>query len=764
MKVTLVSFFILLFFLLTGCSDGGEAISVAQDTENSFPPQQEDPFEPPSDEDSQPSPEPNEIFVEVQATDAMLASWDRTLFRWLTPAQAMAFRGLSPVKVRDLSVMQVSRNLTSSAAPNVQLDYTTQENGDGTYSLLFNSALDIPAQIDVLVRAQLDNGTVLWAPLVNDGGVIKVNIVSTYLVEQLVDEMRAQNITMNDLRPCGAQFGCENQHEARLLIWFGVLDSVQTFDITIPDNQSASQVKTFLSQQTTFQQFVDAGITNVLDEGYIGAISQPLDFTNLLETTTSLYHSVFFSMGLSEREPDQSSTGSLLFNRVSTTATSILNDGSTEFIYPSLTETKLRTTVTTHSLFGDLPYTRLSLSQPDASSFILNENQTTEVNTFSAAPSSSYVNTDGFLSFAQTPYQSITGKSTPNIRGWLTNPFYVSLYGDESRSFLASASTSTGRVYDLSAVGDNQFQRNRVVENTNEFNFEMSLPANVEELSLVGATGGKNYGVIQLTQSLSDSASAAVTVTGQTAFWQINSELVSEGAEPDDDTGFYTKVTLERDRQQMSSGATQTNTPSLTYTLSDLPSTVYDSEIREQVEKNIGRVTLQRSGLDFAAGVAAPTGERITLAIESGSQRGLIDAVEISSDISTLSGETYQLQGHSFGMTSTENRLISYNGSSLAITSDGEAILTLVRNVARQNTTTMKVTAVAPMAELSESPRAGIAVTAGKVIADFGDVAGEPLSIKGFVSQGRSSLHLIIQHGNAVGLLWGFQQLNLPKS
>lgn len=764
MKVKLLTLIFTLITLITACSDGGEAISTVQDSENSFPPQKEDPFSPPSEDNNQPSPETNEIIVEVQATEAMLASWDRTLFNLITPEQALAFRGMSPVKVKDLSVVQVNRTLSSSSAPNVKLDYTTQENGDGTYSLLFSTALDIPAQMDVLVRAQLNNGTILWAPLINNGSIIQVNIVSTYLVESLMQGVRDRDLVMTELRPCGQQYGCENQHEARLLIWFGLSQSIQNFDITLPSGKSASELKAFLNQQTDFQNVVNSGINSVLEEAFVGAVSQQLDFTNLLQTTTSLYHSVFYSMGMSEREPTQDSAGSILFNRVSATATSLLNDGSTEYIYPSLTETRLRTTVTTHSLYGELPYERLTLSQTAPESFTLNENLTAEVNTFSSAPSSSYVNTAGFLNFAQIPYQSITGKNTAAVRGWLTNPYYVNLYGDEDHNYLAAATVNTGSVYDLKSLGNGQYQRNRAVESTNEFNFSMSLPANTEELDVSEASSGKTYGVIQLTQTLNATADIPVMAAAQLALWNNRAGVIQEGPGGGSLAGFYSQTSLSRDRQNGFTGALSAVTSAGLYQLADLPSVVYDSTLKAQVEKNIGRVQLTRSAAPFATGAAAPDASRMSFVVRSGDTRGYIDAVELATEINSLTEEVYQLQGHSIGMTETENRLVSYNGSTLTILSDGSAQLSLMRQTARQNVSTLKISPLSPVGDLAGPLQAGFAVVEGRVMADFGEVNGANLQIKGFVSRDKSSLHLLIQHGDAVGLLWGFQKLELPKS
>ncbi|PIE43189.1 MAG: hypothetical protein CSA50_06320 [Gammaproteobacteria bacterium] len=763
MTLRLLSLFFLVHLFIIGCADGNAPSSGARNTENSFPPQSDEPFETTDDSNRQANPEVNEVVVSVQATEGMQASWNRSLFNVLTPARAYAFRGQQAIKVRHLSVHRVTRALTITSSGSIKLDYSTRENADDTYSILFNHAPSIPNRMDVLIRAELDNGTLLWAPLLNNKSTIKVNIISTYLIESLFRAINHLGLNLADLTPCGTEYGCENQNEARLLIWSEIAQGAQHFDTLIPGNLSASEAKTFLANESDFQAFVESGIDSVLAKGFVDAISTQLDFADILDTQTTEYNTVFFSLGLSQREPERSDFGSVLFNRVSTSTSARLKDGSTEYSYPTLTETSLKTTVTTHSLFGDLPYTRLSLSQPNNRVFIANENTDNEINSFSSEPANSYLNTSGFLNVGQTPYQTITGKGSDSVRGWLTNPLLVRLYGGTEHSYLLAAPASTGRIYDLTELGNDKYRRNQVLENTFEFNYMLHLQANLEQADLIAASDGKTYGSITMEQRLDATSDTPLTFSVALSQWQISQGSIASGPATTVIPGFYKKLRGARDRQQAARPMIASSPDTFTLQLEPAISKVYDPAAKDIVGKNLGRVQLLDSGTEYAVGATNPEAQTMAFVRSSTNSQGVILVTEIDRSIDSLRNREYRIQGHTLAIHPNANELTSYDGSSLSIDDNGIATLHLTTASVAQDITTMKVTN--PGKKQTLSPATGLtSVAEGLLQISFGEVAGQPFVVQGVISKNSETLSLLVQHGDNIGLLLGMQNLSLPRS
>lgn len=91
--ITLIMFFMGLL-LLNGCSGSGSGDSLdgAKNQPPTFPPEPSQPFDP--DTATPPTgTETDDIVVRVEATDAMIASWQDHIFDLLTPTKAYAFRG-----------------------------------------------------------------------------------------------------------------------------------------------------------------------------------------------------------------------------------------------------------------------------------------------------------------------------------------------------------------------------------------------------------------------------------------------------------------------------------------------------------------------------------------------------------------------------------------------------------------------------------------------------------------------------------------------
>ncbi|MCG8613706.1 MAG: hypothetical protein MI864_24605 [Pseudomonadales bacterium] len=759
---TLLFTMVLVFGGIGGCSSGGDGLEDAANSENSFPPGDNDPLDT-GDDDGQQSAELDEVVVTVEATDKMVASWQRSLYRLLSPSPAYAFRGLSPVSVVDLDVVQLDTSLNPVVNPSVSIAHTYRANNDGTYTIAFNAGIYRPTQIDIFIRARLENGETLWAPLTS--GTARINVASTLLVESFLNRARANNIGLSSLAPCGDSMGCENQFEARYLIWLNLVSMIQEFDITIPDDLNIEATKAFLSERIDFANALDDGLAAVVDTQYHDAISKEPNFDNLLNPFEFGLNTICFDMGLSQFDPDSEvNNGSVIFNASSTSVEQILNDGSTEYTYPALSEASFTTILNIHSLFGELPYQRRSITTAGDLTVEFNSPLGFDVNSFGSKSTSSFTAVNGSISFPQLPFQTITARETETPIGWLTNPFFLHYYGDDDRNFMYSAPLTTGSVYELEKQGSSTFQRLRQLEATNNFSYLINLKTDEENTFNLGeASKNKQYGTIKFSQQLSNSN--PTTVEAHTSLWTIDNGFVTDEQPASVFGDFYSGWQISRNPDKSVTPLAQIPAQTLQHEMTPEETINYDVDLKVQVRLQAGRVSLASDSGLTGEGAMNLNGDSFALTITGpDSRRGIIHGIKLDNETFSLSNATFKLQGHAFYMYDDKNDITSFNGSELSFSSDGIATLNLERTYVEQVIDNNSVTQLKLKQPISPSPTAVVLDDNNKFQLNFGTINGAPLTLQGFVGEDGTVLMMLLRHGDALGLVYGFRDRVLPRS
>ncbi len=769
--ITLIMFFMGLL-LLNGCSGSGSGDSLdgAKNQPPTFPSEPEEPFNPVSPTEPSTGAATDDIVVRVEASAAMVASWQDHVFDLLTPAKAYAFRGLSTVEANIVEVVQVNKFLTAVSSPTVNIAHTVKKNADGTYGINFVEPQVPTARIDLMVRVQLKNREILWAPIVNDSRTIKVNVVSTFIVENLYSAIRDNNLSLANHIPCGEELGCTNQHEARSAIWQGMLSSAQSFDTTLPADKDIDDTKNFLSKQVDFMNFVNTGVDMVLNgainDGFINAISKTLDPEDYLSTTSNEYLSVFFSMGMSADDPDNELPGATISTRTASEATKTTN-GALVTSYPAMSEGEFLTSISINSIFGDIPFTRRSLTLSVGAENQTNKLLGAEINSLKSDPSSSFISTDGMTRYGRVPYQTITGKGSATIVGWLTNPFFSNFVADASRNYLLAAPIATGRAYKLEEIENGKYQRIKVLEDSADFNYMIHLKSTPSgDFSAAAVTEQKSYGVVSLQQGISATSDTLNQITVSTKKWDSSAGVISETQPLTSLPQHYSTLTNNRNNAHVASGVVTVASSSNFYGLSDALVNVYDTTDKQFVDKSVGRIALDQSGVVLQQGAVSPNGEIIATFTSNQSNRtkGFNHAIELTGATPDITDAEFYLQGHLFSINENDDELISLLGSTVSIDETQLATLALKQQYKSINLSSKAVSSLQDKQTPDTEPTAALIQNGQQIQLTFTDIFGKELVLKGFISADGNLLTLTAQMGNGLGVIYGFRKQNLPLS
>lgn len=713
------------------------------------------------------NPNTDDIVVSVEASPSMIAGWKEHVFDMLTPAKAYAFRGLSLVEARSVSVVQLSRFPSVKLTPTIDITHTTKRNADGTYGINFVSRSVPTSRMDLMVRVLLSNGETLWAPIIRSGSTLKVNVVSTFVVETFFAALTTSNLSLSNLLPCSSDLGCPNQHEARATLWQGLVANAQSFDTTIPANTNLTDTKVFLSHQADFMNFVTTGVNLIVNQGFVGAISKPLDTLELSKADSNSFNSVFFSMGIANDKPNNDIPGAAITNRTAAVAGKTADDGTEVSTFPAISELEFVTTISTRALFGDIPNVRRSLTLETGSGNVLNANQGAEINSFSSDPSSSFAGVDGTTKYGQTPLQVITGRDSNNVIGWLTNPLFSSFSSNSTRDYLLAAPVSTGRSYALNQLADSSFQRTSVLEEIADFNYMIHLKAMPNGgFDAVATTDQKTYGVVSLRQEIAANASQLHAMTVATKQWATNSGIINETQPSTGLLNHFSTISTSRNSAFESSGITTNQDNSQTYSLSDAFVNVYDVVNKQLVDEAVGRIALEKAGQIMQEGAVSPDGKLIATYLSNTSiaSRGFNQGIELTGVTPDLADSEYFFQGHIFTTNTSDDELSSLTGSSITIDDSQTATLTLKQQYKRINLSTQTVSELENKQALETQPNASIVQSSQQIQMTFTDIFGNDLILKGFVSADGNLMAFVARLGNGIGIIYAFRKQNFPIS
>lgn len=764
-----LSILLILFTTLYGCSGagkGGDGLDAVSDDKNDFDKDEGGAFDP------DPEPEPtatsasSHVKVRVEATAAMIADWKDHVFDFLTPAKAYAFRGLSTVEASSVEVIQVTSSLTARGTPTVDIEHTTVRNDDGTYGITFTSGSTPTQRLDLMVRARLSNGQLLFAPLVVDGSTIKVNVISTYVVQNFFSAIPDYDQSLTALLPCGQDLGCSNQPEARLMLWQGLTSAVHSFDTTIPANNDIDAATKFLDRQADFTNFVEKGFSLILGNGFVDAITAELNFEDYLNSASYQFNSLIFSLGIGDDTPDDGSPGAVLFNNATTITSQTLDNGTAAYTYPGLTETEFPTTLTIRSIFGDIPFSRRSVTLQSGGANTINQTLGNNTNSFASDPSSAFTGRNGVTSYGRQPYQNITGRNTDNVVGWLTNPLFSDFFGDTDRNYLVAAPASTGRAYRLNQLDVDEFSRDIVLEDTTEFNYMIHLQATPDgDFSAAAATDQRTYGVVSFSQNLTGSSDQLHSTSVSTKHWTSSGGSIIETQSTSGLPNHYFTQTISRSNDLVASDIVNTTNNSKTYGLQDASVGVWDSAQQTLVDKFIGRITLNLNGQQDQEGAVSALGDQIaTYLAGDSSNEGFSHAIELTGSSPEVLNSKFMLQGHLFAVNSDNDEGLSFSGSSITIGDTLDATLSLKQQYSRINTENLSVTMLANRQELETQPQSVVVQDQQKIQFVFNDIFGDNLELQGFISSDGNFLIMMARLGNAIGVIYGYRDQELPLS
>ncbi len=739
----------------------------------------------------------------VEATDTMIASWQRDLYNLITPGKALAFRGLSTVSAKQVSVIQVDENLnevTSTIIP----PYTVKENSAlGTYSISFDDVP--PGRLDIIARVTLDNGQVLFAPFialnvnVNNSPEVIVNVVSDFQVKQLYSQLTTPE-DLASLLPCPGSandVGCENQPLAKQNNWGGLTYLLQNYEIDIPSTLTIPEARELLDNTAEFKNHIKTSISEIIraQEPFVGGTERNLELLDLSDeelqklVSSKNYNSSLFTLAFNQIAPDSANPDASISTSISTTFEEVF-DGTTIYTYPELTEFIQNFNVSLTSLAGDFPFKRSSLIQTVDNNISLIPAQN---NAFTSAPGNSYITRQGLYLSGKTPYQTISDKNETETSGtgWQFDPYMHLLYspakevGGKPDSLLSSF-VSNGSSFFITREAGASWDRKTKLEEQNLFSWTSHNETDAEGGFTTGVISGKEYGVISYSVKL-NSAGTLLETTGELTQWDaIDSTVITESQPVLLVGGEQHFQTYRFSRDDLQSLDVSAILPPKTLT-----DRVYQTIVTTKstsdglVSSNSGRLEISAQDTSLATdqsiASSTPDGSMITVTLdEESAGQGIIQAMErrtIQPDFSA-NPATYRLAGNSFGANAANNYLRNYSLSKMSITGTS-VTLTLNTIETTHNVSTQNITGLTDLTEVSAS--GSIAIVDGRVRIFFADVAGTALTFKGFISkslddndletnQAGNLMTLLMVHGydnatnsNAnLGFVHAFKEQSLP--
>lgn len=695
----------------------------------------------------------------VEATDTMIASWKSDLFNLMTPGKAYAFRGLSTVSAKQISIIQVDENLneiTSTIIPS----YTVQENSAlGTYSISFDEAP--PGRLDIVARVTLNNDQVLFAPFIalnvniNNSPEVIVNVVSDFQVKQLYDQLSTPEDLANLLSCPGTvdDFDCKNQPKAKQNNWGGLTYLVQNYEIDIPASLTIPQAFELLDNTAEFKSHINTSISEIIriQEPFVGGTERDLDLLDLDDDgiqnliSNKNYNSSLFTLAFNQIAPDSAAPDASISTSISTSFEEEVN-GVTVYTYPELTEFIQNFSVSFTSLSGDFPFERRSLVQTPDSEINL---PAVQRNSFTAAPGNAFLTRQGLYVSGKIPYQTITDKTDTSGIGWQFDPYMHLVYspaadGGKPNSLLSSF-VSNGSSFFITTDGSSTWDRQTKLEEQNLFSWTIHNESNSEGGFTTAEISGKEYGVVSYSVKLNDSGTLLET-TGKTLFWDAINIITIAESQPTLPIGgeqHYQTYSFTRDDSQLLSVPAITNNTGAVDRAYEVITTTKSTAATELnpsglETKSSGRLEISALSGDLltnkSTASSTPDGSILTVTLnENDAGQGLIQAMELRTTTPVFTSDTpvtYRLAGNSFGANAASNFLRNYSSSKVTINGPSSASLTLNTIESSHNVNTQNITDLAKLTEITET--GSYTVDKGFIQLSF---PTNNIKLKGFISK-----------------------------
>jgi hypothetical protein len=745
----------------------------------------------------------NEFCVAVEANNKMIASnhpgnW---LFNFLTPQKAYAYLGLDNITVKNLEVVQLGAGMGTTFTATIP-SYSYEFTSSGVYRLIFSSAPDL--RIDLAVKVTLDNGAVLYAPLVAKN--VSVNVMSNYQVTQFFNSIKTST-DLDNIIPCNDTTNCTNQYTTKFVLWGALTGFLQGYEVVIPSSDNIQAATSLLEQDGDLNNQMQRFFTAIKKNGEFYVGTQPnSNLNNTVGTTVSkVYSTIAFSFGFDSILSDTAANNeSNLVTLVSKVAATDIGNGDKSYHYPDLTLSDVSVGINLKSLLPDLPVERQVLTSKADKTFSLNTDS--ELNSFTPQASNVFLGKDGFLTESRTPLQTITQKYSSTPLGWQYNPSFNGLYQSweedgSGTDGLFTSFQSTGAIYTLVPKNDgsNGYSRLQLIEPETFFSFIAHLRETGDQNSGsndIAKLSGKDWGVVSflLKPQAASSVSGATEILKAsvgTYKWSTTSSSVTQ-TQPSSTLPLTQYETTSIGRLDnlnlvpLSSSSSASSDVQAMAALTNIEEgqSSSDNNVIQQVDEYRGRIRLfqsSNSGTSNNIGAYSKDGSAISLALDEDAGRGFLQAIEMRSSTPVIGSDTtYYLQGNSFGMSSNNNIARNYGDSTLILHSDGTCTLNLKIREVTQDTTNRTVSEVNDVNTLASDPSIYTNISGtynlnkGEIQVSFSNVEGTnsnpmPMTLKGFISKSFTAntdnpgnlMILSLVHNNHVGMLYGFKEQSL---
>ena len=741
------------------------------------------------------------IGIIVEATDGMqeaIASnsthnwqndWQNELFAMLSPTKALALEGLSELNglnENQITVVALDENFEENSNPSVP-NYKVVKRLSNGYEIRF--AATYTAQINLAVKVTFSTDNFIYAPLYNtsnDNESIRVNVGSHYVLKKLFDAISTPENLSNALFCTSNISDCPNQSLRKADLLKLATITADGFDIEIDKEQSTQQALTFLDSNIDFRTHVEAAVTEITRE--LSPIAKGISRTfNILDgevlsklNVSNIYNSSMFTYALNNYRPDNNQDEVTL----STANSYIVDGGELEFnnlpIYPNLFQSSSLLEIRRDTITTDIPFDRKTLLIDEQNS--VSEQSSEPINTFSSAPSDTFLSTEGSILNERQIEQTIPGiGSDPKDIGWNINPLYTKLYlsNDSEPSlnldgtvvndivdygndptWLTGANYGGGAIYQLSENSDGVFSREDLNEDLNLFSWEIHGLRTDTSFSSDDISG-KNFGVIRYSIDLNNT-SPIIKIFADTLKWEAGSTEMTERQ----DDPHYNSYTLSRntDRTVVTDGPTSMP-GSNTRRYGTKETEEATPEHPTGVKENRGLIGLD-GGSRAPVGHSTQNGKHLAFVQDTVAHgRGLMIATETRSDkpefpVSAGDRDIYVLQGNTIEMTDSFSQVRNLNGSTLKIIGDID-IDTCTAHLTVNHTTLIHnidsntlSTSTGTTEQLTSSGCILNASSNGEIEIQFANVyaLNDTLILKGFVTETGNDDSAT--PGNLINLLW----------
>ncbi|TDT43222.1 hypothetical protein DES49_1036 [Halospina denitrificans] len=644
-------------------------------------------------------------------------------------------RNLLTTTNADLSVTRVDENLQTVDDLNPRI-----KTEDNAFIITFRDRSQVPSDIDLIVTATVGSNT-YQAPLAAGSRHVRLNPFTDYLVHRVIDDELSQT-DINNLKTCSENL-CP-----QALVWSPLVDQVQNFEIDIPSNSSAGQARSFLDERADFADFVaQATQALTLDQDRIGSLEG-------VATSTTSFNTVYFGTSLNL---DRTENTPFWATRTISRGESVSNNG-VGFAYPSLTLTSFAVELldlNITSLASDVPYIRNSAGFSDLDGI---------TNSHSTSPGPAFIRDGQSLIASRPVFQSIT-RQGDRTTGWAPDPHYLAGYllGETNDpEALLSSYFHAGKTLSLTATGDEQFDRDKTLEEQATSALEINLPQwgdsdgtslnphpdyNLIGFELIPADGGGSPAMVRATLGAWNSIfgdDERITANEDTSVsdgvvWELTNNApvgTNTGTAPYDEAGFDINAI---DIQFSSDG---------------------DPAFKGHVFYNHDTVEIQEAGLGKPNGSISPDHRWMAFSARSGSGTDTGDFIRIAhhhdGEDSITFGDAYRLVGYDITLNNDEEQLEQLNGSCLV--AGGSNTLLVERGLRVSHTPSNTGSYTSP--EAFENPDLeldSIEPQAGRFTIADSDTDPNTV-IKGFIADEGNTLVMLKKTEQSLGIMLGFRE------